>query len=332
MVSRSALIVAGVARLLGVALLLVTALAGGARPAWALLGQTASDLAVMEDELRHALEQQPGLRERMLPTLLAPPAHHWVESRADFGPSATKILTTVFNGTSDIVACPDCDTWRLHVEEGQHLLIVNGEPSLAELARIRQDPRYGRAKSLTQVKETPSGVELSIVDLTDGRILLHVLADASAKLSDVRPYLHYAEERERRLAGESLSYVFLNLGLYPKGLVQAEFVEQWGDRNQHISGVGISLLNPNFALGGVYHYLFRNPRKLHASVAVYYPLTTALQSAFKSDAKAPTSFVAQGMIQYAIGNSYAVFASVSTEGNLSLGFNFYNPLFLPFLL
>jgi hypothetical protein len=308
------------------------ALGVAARPAWALLGQTASDLAVMEDELRHALEQQPGLKERMLPTLLAPPAHHWVESRVDFGAAATKILTGVFNGPSDVIACPDCDTWRLHVEEGQQLLIVNGEPSLAELGRIRQDPRYDRAKSLTLVKETPSGVELSIVDLTDGRVLAHVLADASAKLTDVRPYLHYAEERERRLAGESLSYVFLNLGLYPKGLVQAEFVEQWGDRNQHISGVGLSLLNPNFALGGVYHYLFHNPRKLHASVAVYYPLTNALQSAFKSTQSPTTAFVAQGMIQYAIGNSYAVFASVSTEGNLSIGFNFYNPLILPFLL
>lgn len=303
-----------------------------AQPSLAMLGQTFSDLNVLEDTIRTRLEDESGLRKAMFPMLLATPLHHWQESRADFAAGVTKTLTTVAGPENVIIACTDCDAWRVNVARSNQLQIHNGELSLSELAGLRTIPKYGEARSMAVVRETPAGVEMKVISIEDGRILFYALADSSRNLDDSKPFLNYARERDRRLNGESLSYVFVNMGLYPNGLFQLEFVEQWGSYNQHISGIGLSLFNPVFSLGVVYHYMFPSLKRLHVSGALYYPLQNALTDAVSEDEQLADSFVGQAMIQYAFANSYAVFAAVSSEGNLSLGFNFYNPLFLPFVL
>ena len=296
--------------------------------AFALLPQTHSDLAVLLDTLKNRLDSDEWLRRNALPTLLATPLHYWKESSGDFEASALNTLKMAFKEPTDIIQCVECDAWRLNIKDNQSLVINNGELSLAELGAIKQNPRYGKAKSLTTIMETPAGVEIRIISLLDGRILLHALANGNESLDNVRPYGNYAAEKERRLRGESLAYVFFNLGLWPQGRFQTEFLEQWGDRNQHISGLGLSLYNPTFALGFVYHYMFPRTRRLHVSGSIYYPL----QNMVSSQEKAVDQVVALAMLQYSFANSYGVFGSVDTKGMVSLGFNFYNPLFLPFVL
>lgn len=300
--------------------------------AFAMLGQTFSDLNILEDAIRTRLEDESGLSKAMFPMLLATPLHHWKESRADFAAGVTKTLTSVAGPENPIIACTDCDAWRVNVSRSSHLQIHNGELSLSELAGLRSVPKYGEARSMAVVRETPAGVEMKVISIEDGRILFYALADSSRNLDDATPYLNYARERDRRLNAESLSYVFVNMGVYPDGLFQLEFVEQWGSYNQHISGIGLSLFNPVFSLGVVYHYMFPRLKRLHLSGALYYPLQNALADAASEDEELADSFVGQAMIQYAFANSYAVFASVNSEGTLSLGMNFYNPLFLPFVL
>ena len=296
--------------------------------AFALLPQTHSDLAVLLDILKTRLDRDEWLRRNVLPTLLATPQHYWQESSTDFEASALNTLKMAFKEPTDIIPCVECDAWRLEVKDNQSLVINNGELSLAELGAIKQNARYGKARSLTTITETPAGVEIRIVSLLDGRILLHALANGNETLDTVRPYGNFAAEKERRLRGESLAYVFLNLGLWPQGRFQTEFLEQWGDRNQHISGLGLSLYNPTFALGFVYHYMFPRTRRLHASGSIYYPL----QNIVSSQQNAVDQVVVLGMLQYSFANSYGVFGSIDSKGIFSLGFNFYNPLFLPFVL
>lgn len=311
----------------------LTTFVGLSGSALAMLGQTQSDLSILEDTLKSRLEDEGGLKKAIFPMLLATPVHHWAESKADFTAAVTKVMTRVAGAADAIISCTDCDTWRLNVSAKNQLEIHNGELSLTELASLRKIPKYGEAHSMALVRETPSGVEMKVISIDDGRILFYTLADSSKNLDDATPYLNYARERDRRLNGESLSYVFINMGLYPEGLFQLEFVEQWGDRNQHISGIGLSLFNPVFALGAVYHYMIPSIKRLHVSGALYYPLQNALaDAAGGQDNALSDSFVGQAMIQYAFANSYAVFASVNSEGSLSLGFNFYNPLFMPFVL
>ena len=302
-----------------------------ASPGLAMLSQTASDLQVLEDALRQATEADPSLLQQATPMLLAPPLHHWRESRDDFAAAALATLTTIFSTPQAIIPCPDCDAWRLNVRPGNGLDIYNGELSLGELGRLQRDHRYSAAKALTVIQETPSGVQVRITSLTDGRLIWSRLADSSERLDQVKPWTNFAAERDRRLRGESLSYVFINLGLYPNPLFQLEFIEQWGDRNQHLSGVAISLLNPNASVGVVYHYMMPKLRRLHLGGSLYFPLQNLAQSS-GSSRDVSSQFVGQGMVEYTFANSYGMFGSVSSKGQFSIGFNFYNPLFMPFLL
>jgi hypothetical protein len=144
--------------------------------------------------------------------------------------------------------------------------------------------------------------------------------------------LHLQQERERRLRGEALSYVFINLGLYPQGLFQLEYLEQWGSRNQYITGLGLSFFNPDFSLGAVMHYMLPQNKKFQIVGGVYVSLAKALQSSAGSSNDSGPPFQVQTMAEYAVGSNFGLFAGISTQGRLSIGFNLYNPLFLPFLL
>ncbi|MGE0173753.1 MAG: hypothetical protein AB7T49_13230 [Oligoflexales bacterium] len=298
--------------------------------AWALLAQTTEDLAVLEENLTYRIEQDPSLREAMVPMLVTGPEHLWKESRSDFAASVFQMLSNVFQEKGSIIPCQECDTWRTYVGKDKKLRIFNGPLSVQELGELRQHPSYGGAKSLVMVRETAFGVELKAVRIDDGKILYQFLADSSKTLNKAKPWHHLTAEKDRRMAGESLSYVFIHMGIYPKPIIQTEFVEQWGIRNQHITGVGISLLNPTLALGLVYHYIFPSMKRFHISGAAYFPLQEAL--ARSEDSDLTSSFVFQAMAQYNFANSYAVFASINSQGTFSMGFSFYNPMLMPFLL
>jgi hypothetical protein len=302
------------------------------KPALALFQQTAADLAVLEDTLKFKFGDESEARRELLPILLATPRHLWKESRDDFAASVIATFGRVFTEAGTIINCPDCDTWRLNVRDNQQIMINNGELSLSELGALKQTPAYANAKTIAFVRETASGVEFKIIALNDGKLVHQSLSDSTKDLNTVKPYLNYAAERERRLRGESLSYVFVNFGVYPNGLFQLEFIEQWGSRNQHLSGIGISLLNPVFALGGVYHYLMPGRPRLNFSGAIYYPLANAIASAVTDDSDLSDALVLQASVQYMFSNSYAAFAAIGTEGGLSIGLTMFNPLFLPILL
>ncbi len=297
-----------------------------------MFSQTASDLDVLRDAIEHELEVDPSLRQRLTPMLISTPIHHWRESRNDFAAAVTKMLAAVFSKKGELVQCPDCNNWRVKVQEGGALVINNGELSLAELERLRHGSPYGPAKSLALIEETPAGIAFKVISLEDGQIMISTVADSTLSINKTRPYLHLQQERERRLRGEALSYVFINLGLYPQGLFQLEYLEQWGSRNQYITGLGLSFFNPDFSLGAVMHYMLPQSKKLQIVGGIYVSLAKALQSSVGSNNDGGMPFQIQTMAEYSVGSNFGLFAGISTQGRLSVGFNLYNPLFLPFLL
>jgi hypothetical protein len=301
------------------------------RIAFALMTQTQRDLAVLEDNLKFHLETESGLRTRLLPMLVASPKHLWVESRDDFSPASIDVLKRVFREPDALVLCTDCDTYRLHVRDNNTLAVINGELSLADLARLRQDPRFKGAKSLATISETAAGVEMRVTSLDDGAILYFALADSTQTLDDARPYMHLSQELERRKFGESLAYIFVNLGLYPDPQVQFEYLEQWGRYNQHISGIALSLLSPNVAVGPIYHYLLPSMRKLNISGAILFPL----QNLFRDDSETQdvtNTIVAQFAVAYAFSSTFGMYVGATSEANFTIGFNLFNPLLVPFML
>jgi len=230
--------------------------------------QTSRDLAKLEDTLRFHFNRETDLKKAVVPMLVSTPQHCWVESRDDFAAAAVDVLMSVFNKTQDLIQCPDCDTFRLHVTDNMQVRINNGELALAEMATLRQNSRYANAKSLSSIKETPSGVQIRITSLTDGSILFAALVDSSQDLDDVKPWHNFSAELERRRRGESLYYVFINFGMYPNVLFQVEWLEQWGKYNQHISGLAWSFVNPIAAIGISYHYLFHFNQRFQSRLRI----------------------------------------------------------------
>jgi hypothetical protein len=300
--------------------------------AWAVLRQTREDLDVLRDDLEYRLSKDNRIKGNMLPMLVAPPLHYWQESREGFAEAVRQMLQEIFNDSNAILDCQECDTWRLNLETKQKIHISNGELSLADLKRLAKDPQRSGVKTLALIKETPQGVAMRIIEIEDGAILFSALADATMTLDNIKPYHNLAQEKERRLREESLSYVFANLGVWPQGTFQLEYVEQWGRRNQHISGIALSIFNPNVALGGVYHYMFPANRRFHASGSIFLPLENVVTSVVEENDAVLSNFVGQLMIQATFANSYGIFLMGSSEGVVSLGINMYNPLFLPFIL
>ncbi len=321
------------------------------RSAFAILPQTERDLETLEDQLRHELDQNlvngtsasPAVGDNgapnasmanRMPILLAPPQAHWTESKIDFGPKVTQLLTRVF-GSAGTIPCAECRENRSYVDHDGRLQIHDGDIGLIELAQLKFNPAFKIAQSMISVEETPSGIALRWIRIEDGRILFSTLADSTVRLNEIKPRLLFAREADRRRNGESLSYVFFDLGIYPSALLQLSFLEQWGSLNQFITGITLSGIAPKGGLGGTFVYMLPWNRRQTAALTGFYLLSgLASSSGSNSDSNSSTSGAFVGQLKYdiAIGNSFGLFASVNTQGTFSLGLSFFNPILFPFLL
>jgi hypothetical protein len=316
------------------AALLLLAAVGGAN-SWALLPRTQSDLRVVADRLLY--EFGPGQTRRadrdpnlvITPVLVAPPQAYWEESKADFAPAVMNVLAQVFPNPGDLIQCSQCYESRVFVAHDSRMVVQNGELSLTDLARLHEQPGYAQAKSVLITRETPSGIEIRLLAVDDGRILYTGLADSTKTLNDAEPPMRLAREMDRRQRGEALGYVNADLGLYPKGRFEFKFLEQWGDHNQHLSGFVLSVWNPSGAIGATYQYMIPHRRQASVGLTGYYSLKGMFDAGSTSFAKALTGQIS---LHYAISGSYGVFVSADTEGTVSAGFSFLNPVLFPFLL
>jgi hypothetical protein len=295
---------------------------------WALFDQTVQDLQVAEDRLRYEFAE---LRERnaaITPILVATPQYHWEESKNDFAAEMTNSLQRAFPEQGALIPCAECFQNRVYVSNDNRTVVQNGELSLTDLARLREQPGFAQAKSLFISRETPSGISMKLLSIDDGRILYSGIADATLTLYDARRPMGLARELERRKRGEALSYTFFDLGVYPEGLFQFKWLEQWGTRNQHLSGFALGLYNPSGALGITYHYMLPTRRQTTLGLTGYYMMSGLFKDGTSS---AGSNIVAQGMLHFAISGSYGLFASLSSEGTISAGISLLNPVLFPFL-
>lgn len=295
----------------------------------ALLPQTQADLRVLEDRLSYEFGEVKVGRPAVAPVLVATPQPYWAESRADFSAAVYESLRRAFKEPGDLIPCPECAQSRTFVSRDNRTVVQSGEIGPADLARLRENPAYARARTLMIIRETPGGVEIRALAIDDGRILYAGLADSTKTLADAEPPLRLAREMERRKRGEALGYVHFDLGLLPGQVVQFKWLEQWGDRNQNLSGLALGILNPTLSIGAAHFFMWPRNRRILFGVAGFYGVAAALDSS--SDAKAG-AFALQGSVTYAFNGAYGVFASVNTQGVISVGLSLLNPVLFPFLL
>jgi hypothetical protein len=297
--------------------------------AWALLNQTQADLNIFEDQLRFEVEKNPTILQDWAPFLVATPQYYWKESKTDFSTASLETVKRVFP-QGVLIPCSECAQQRTFVANDGRLVVSNGELSLVDLANLKTQAVYREAKSILIIKETPAGIDARVMSLSDGRILFLKLADSTKTLDTAVAPLNLARELERREKGESLNYVFMDLGLYPKSTFQFEFLEQWGNRNQHLFGFDLSLWGPAGGLGVTYHYLLPTNRRFNFAGTFFVTLDTLAMS--KDTSGNPSRIVSQGMVQYALSGNYAVFGMINSQEIVSFGITFLNPVLFPFLL
>lgn len=323
-------------RLFGLALLLLTL----QNEAHALFPRTQGDLRVLQDRLLYEFGSERERRKdrdpnvTITPVLIAPPSPYWQESKDDFQAAVMETLSHVFTNPGDMIVCSQCSESRVYMSGDHRSVMQNGEISLSDLARLRQYPAYAAAKSLLIIRETPSGVSVRVIAVDDGRILYAGLADSTRTLADAEPPMRLARELDRRQRGEALNYINIDLGVYPTALVQLKFLEQWGSRNQHMSGFALSAYNPNGALGINYSYMLPFwERRLVAAATGFYKLESMFQQKSGQDENGNSAaIVGQLMVTYAISGSYGAFITGNTDGKFSVGVTLMNPILFPFLL
>jgi hypothetical protein len=290
------------------------------------------DLQILSDQLANEAEKNPGILREWFPMLIAMPQAYWSKSQNDFAASCFDTLKNTFpNYQKDLIPCPECSQYRTFVGHDGRLIINSGEVTLMDLNQLKTQPKYRSANSILILKETSSGIEARIVDLSQGHLLYSKLADHTTTLAGAHHPLNLARELERRRSGQALNYVFIDLGIHPNTLLQVEFLEQWGARNQHLSGFALSFVEPVGSIGGTYHYLLPANRKLNFSLGVFITLDGMSSTSNRAN-QTPWAVVTQWMVQYAISGNYAMFATINSKGNGSIGISFLNPVLFPFLL
>ena len=314
-----------VTQMMGLAIFLFTG------PAWALLPQTQADLLVVSDRLQFEVSSKTGSfskTEGITPMLVATPQAYWQESLTDFAPSMMQVLARIFPEPGQLIPCAECLQNRVYISSDHRTVVQSGELSLVDLARLRDRPGFAQAKSVLISRETPSGIELRLISIDDGRLLYAGLSDSTVTLEGARPPLRLAREIERRKRGEGLSYFHFDMGLYPQGLLQMKWLEQWGSRNQHLSGFSLSAYNPTGALGLTYLYMLPSSRRTTVGLTGFYGLSGVFSS---SNSDLASNIVVQASVNFAVSGSYGLFIATDTKGTISAGFSFQNPVFLPFL-
>ena len=300
--------------------------------ATALFNQTAADINVLKDALQTREADQPAWVDDVSPMLLSTPQHLWVESKDDFAPAVVNVLTTIWTKPGTLIQCPECDQQRMHVTKGAQVHIISGPSSAQDLESLQRDSRYKTARSVIYVRETPSGIEAKIIRISDGAIVWQVLANGAENLNHTKRRLRLVDEIERRKRGEALAYTFIELGFYPMPLTHVSFLEQWGPQNEHLTGITLSLVGPLAALGVTYRYLMPQMPRVQIGGSLLFPIQNAVTGGTGKSSEKDALAVFGGTVQYAFSPTFGVHGYLLTDGTVTAGVSFYNPIWFPFML
>lgn len=278
--------------------------------------------------------------EDVMPALLVSARPRYQETEGWFGTRAIEVMQRSF-GEDGLRVCEACMAPRAYALDG-NLVYQTGPISIEEVKRL-DDLNRGdgaAAKSAVWIDELRTGVSIKIIDLATSQVIFASNIDPNfiEKKNTKRMY-KLAEEYERRARGDSLTQAFVDVGMYPGQHISFDWTDQWGKRNQFLTGVTISLFDPLLGIG----ISFATRIKL-LNIAlgskVIISLPTALIRSFGNDGitdgevfdplLTATAF-ARVPVPLLKNPNYGLFVSISTNGEFGLGVSLLNINLLPFL-
>lgn len=274
-------------------------------------------------------------KEDFLPLIVVSVKPAFEESRTSYPASALATVVQLW-GQASVRLCEACMVAEVQVAEGKLTQSTDAlffDDIAAHDTRIRGQAAPARAA--LWLDETEEGVAFRLVDLSTGRVM---------GAAHITPNLEFATRREatytklddlkRRIRGVSISHAMFDLGMYPQPHLSFDWVEQWGDYNERLSGISFSLFEPVLGLGGSYYHVF--PPLLNSMVGgkVFVSLPTALLQSLSPDSEEvfDDTVVVVGCVRVPISvgeGRYGIFAFISTQGAFGIGVSALNSSFLP---
>ena len=238
-------------------------------------------------------------------------------------------------GNAKLRACEVCMQPRAQAQEGA-FVYSSGALSIAEIVAIDADTRGAAppAAAAAWIDETDDGVAVRVVSLRTGQILFAQNIDGTLRETRrTAQNYRFTDDVERRLRGESLTHIWLDLGLLPGQHVSMDIVDQFGPHNLDMAGITASLFDPIAGFGAVYYRVIPEAFNLTIGLQGLVSIPTAIGNAVGVDGEViDPLFTGVAVIRWPIQQtSYAILATASTNGTVSVGVTLLNINFLPVL-
>ena len=288
------------------------------------------------ERLAEALEPavNGGALDGVAPIILVGARPAFEETRTWF-PTAAVVAFADAVGRGKLRACEACMQPRVQAEGGA-FVYSSGAMSIAEIVAVDTDTRGAGAPAAAAawVDETDDGVAIRVVSLRTGQILFAQNIDGQLKEQKrTAQVFTFTDDVERRLRGESLTHVWLDLALVPGQHVSLDVVDQFGDKNLDMAGLTFSIFDPIVGVGGVYSRVIPEAFNLTHGAQAVVSIPTAAGAALgvEGDLLDPL-FTGVVVVRWPIPQTaYGVLLMASTNGQIGLGISLLNINFLPVL-
>ena len=318
-------------------LLLFFALLLSALPAWAGPQTTRDALERVQETLELRIDEGRLKPEDLSPAVLVSARPRYTDSADWYETRVVEILVSVL-GPGALRVCEACKVPRTYVEGGA-LVYQSGPIGLDEVIRLDEQTRGTSAAARTAIwlDEYRGGVSLRIVDLRNGSVLYAQNVDPMLiETKNTERVYSLAAELERRARGDSLTQTFADFALVPGQHISFDFTDQWGSRNQNLSGATISLFDPLLGVGAC-HYRRMPFLNMLVGGKVVFSIPTAAANAL-AQTEDPIEIIdplvtGAAVVRVPFGRSnYGGVLTVSTNGRVGVGISLMNVQFLPVLL
>lgn len=301
--------------------------------------ETEQGLARFEETLQPKVEEGELSARGVGPVLLVGAKAAYEETQAWFPSAALQSTLRVFGGRN-VRLCEACMGPR--VESEGRRLEYNTALTLSDVARLDAGIRGSGApaKSALWFEETPGGVAVRLVNISNGQILFAGNFDG-AQTERVRSAEVYnlSTELGRRLRGDSLTHVIVDIGLVPNQHISLDVSEQFGPYNLNLAGLTLSLFDPVIGLGIHYYRVIPMLWDFTIGVQLIASVPTALATAISTGlGDGPIEGLIDPLLTGVLvarfpipSTNFAVLATASTNFNFTVGISLLNVSFLPFL-
>lgn len=289
----------------------------------------------MEEALLPEVEEGSLNPSGIGPILLVGATPAFEETRAWFPVAALESMIAIF-GRGNVRVCEACMNPRLRIKQGR--MEHNSVLSLPEISELDRELRGNGApaRSAVWLEETPGGIAMRLIALGSGQVLFAGNFDSvmSARRRTASNY-NATLELGRRLRGDSLTHIFIDMALIPNQHVSIDICEQFGSSNKNLAGLSISAQDPFAGIGAVYYRVIPAAWNLTVGAQIMLALPTTFVTVFGQNIGGPSPLfdpILTGVLvaRFPIpSTNFAIVAMASTSLRIMFGLTFMNVNFLP---